>query len=205
MNPTITPEQTKQLASWVGQRDLILVDIGNKKTEQEKLTKTNLELAESNTEIQNSVQQSIGRLEELEKKEKEYTTKVGVALSDFLVEKNTLEVRIEYLKKEIDLLECERITLVGMFGDLKNIHSDILGNANEMNKTVGENVKLNSQNTIEIKNLLNDIKGELQKIHDVNAENVAKTNVVINDLPRIIFDLQKDIAERKKINKVKLS
>ena len=191
MNPTITPEQTKQLASWVSQRDLILVDIGNKKTEQEKLTKTNLELAESNTEIQNSVQQFIGRLEELDKKEKEYTTKVGVALSDFLVEKNTLEVRIEYLKKEIDLLECERITLIGMFEDLKNVHTDILGNANEMNKTVGENVKLNSQSTIEIRNLLNDIKGEVQKIHDVNSENVEKTNRVIAEIPRIVFDSHK--------------
>ena len=62
MNPTLTPEQTKQLASWVGQRDLILVDIGNKKTEQENLTKTNSELAVSNTEIQNKIQQSDGRL-----------------------------------------------------------------------------------------------------------------------------------------------
>jgi chromosome segregation ATPase len=205
MNPTITPEQTKQLASWVGQRDLILVDISNLRTEKEGLTKTNLELAESNTEIQNKIQQSVGRLEELEKKEKEVGQKVSAENAVLGMQKTQLETQLEYLKKEIGLLECERITLIGMFGDLKNVHTDILGNANEMNKTVGENVKLNSQSTVEIKNLLVEIKGELQKIHDVNEQNVSKTNVVINDLPRIIFDLQKDIAERKKFNKVKLS
>jgi chromosome segregation ATPase len=187
----MTPEQTKQLASWVSQRDLILVDIGNKKTEQEKLTKTNLELAGSNTEIQNKVQQSIGRLEELEKKEIQNSEKLSIRRYELYVEKTQLETQIEGLKKEIGLLECERITLIGMFEDLKSVHADILGNANEMNKTVGENVKLNSQSTIEIRNLLNDIKGEVQKIHDVNSENVEKTNRVIAEIPRIVFDSHK--------------
>jgi chromosome segregation ATPase len=191
MNPTITPEQTKQLASWVSQRDLILVDIGNKRTEQEKLTKTNLELAASNTEIQDKIQQSIGRLEELEKKEIQNSEKLSIRRYELYVEKTQLETQLEYLKKEIGLLECERITLIGMFEDLKNVHTDILGNANEMNKTVGENVKLNSQSTIEIRNLLNDIKGEVQKIHDVNSENVEKTNRVIAEIPRIVFDSHK--------------
>jgi len=191
MNPTITPEQTKQLASWVGQRDLILVDISNLRTEQEKLIKTNLELAASNTEIQNKIQQSVGRLQELYDREKDVVKNVSVELADLRVEKTQLETQLEDLKKEIGLLECERITLVGMFGDLRSVHTDILGNANEMNKTVGDTVKLNSQSTIEIRNLLTDIKGEVQKIHDVNSENVDKTNRVIAEIPRIVFDSHK--------------
>jgi len=64
----ITPEQQKQLDSWAIQRDTILKEISDANTEKDNLTKGNIILAESNTEISNKVQQSVGRLEELDKK-----------------------------------------------------------------------------------------------------------------------------------------
>lgn len=203
MNEELTQEQKQQLVSWVSQRDSILVDIANKRVEQEQLTLSNKNLAASNAEIQGSISRSIGRLEELDKLEKEYEEIVSTTLATTLVQKTQLETEIQGLKKEISLLECERITLVGMFGDLKEIHAQYSKDANDINRAVGETVQKNSQMTTEISNLLITLKDEIKKVIDVNTANVEKTNVVINDLPRIIFDLQRELFERKKFNKIK--
>ena len=55
----------------------------------------------------------------------------------------------------------------------------------------------------EIENLLIEVKNQVKQIIDINESNVAKTNVVINDLPKIIFDLQRELFERKQFNKIK--
>mgnify|MGYP000010226054 CR=1 FL=1 len=68
MNPLL-PEQQKQIDSWVSQRDSILLDISIKREESAKLIERNKELASSNTEIADKIQQSEGRLIELSKKE----------------------------------------------------------------------------------------------------------------------------------------
>jgi chromosome segregation ATPase len=200
----MNPEQTKQLASWVSQRDLILVDISNLRTEQEKLTKTNLELAGSNTEIQNKIQQSVGRLQELYDREKDVVKNVSVELSGLRVEKTQLETKIEDLSKEIGFLTTHKNDLVELTDKLLTAHDVVTHNALSIDKVAGDAVKVNSDNVREIERLLATMKEELKKTIDVNEQNVSKTNVVINDLPRIIFDLQKDIAERKKFNKVKI-
>ena len=47
------------------------------------------------------------------------------------------------------------------------------------------------------------MSGEFKKIIDINNDNCEKAKTVMVDMPRIIFDMQKDILERKTLNKVK--
>lgn len=200
----LTPEQTKQLASWVSQRDSILLDIANLRTEQEKLTTINKNLAESNTEIETKVLISIGRLKELDKQESESVDIISTELANSRVEKTQLETQKEGLRKEITVLTETKNVLVEMCATLKNAFDGVLDRVNGLDVTIGNAVKVNNDNVRTIENLLVNAGGELQKIIDVNAKNVEKTNIIINELPRIIFDLQRDIVERKKKHIIKI-
>ena len=59
-------------------------------------------------------------------------------------------------------------------------------------------------NKMLVKSILENDHHYMEELFSI-VLNVEKTNVVINDLPRIIFDLQTDIIERKKFNRVKIS
>ena len=203
MNEELTQEQKQQLSSWVSQRDLILLDIANKRVEQEKLISINKNLAASNTDIQDKISRSKGRLEELDKLEKEYEGITSTELASTLVQKSQLETEIAGLKKEIGLLFSQKETLVDLINGLTIIHNRLSENANVVEGQIGRVSAVNSANRKEVELLLEKVKSEVQKVLDVTALNVEKTNAVIVELPRIIFDLQKDIIERKKFNKTK--
>lgn len=202
----LTLEQKQQLDSWVSQRDAILVEIGNLRTEQEKLTLKNKNLAESNTEIQDSINRSKGRLEELDKLEKEYEGITSNELASTLIQKTELETSIADLLKEVGVLVNQKEDLIKTIKELSGISETLSKSLNGIEGNIGKTAEDNSANRREVEQLLEKIKSEVQKLLDVNAENVEKTNVVINELPRIIFDLQRDILERReKFNKTKQS
>ena len=203
MNEEFSPEQKNNLSSWAGQRDAILLDIANQRTEQEKLKLTNKSLAESNTEIQDKINVGLGRLEELDKKEKLYEEIISTNLSDSLVQKSQLQSEITGLKNEIGLLFSQKETLVDLILNLTSIHNKLSESAVETEKMIGAVTQVNSDNAKELQNLLIEVKNQVKQIIDVNESNVAKTNVVINDLPKIIFDLQRELFERKQFNKIK--
>lgn len=203
MNEELTPEQKAQLSSWVSQRDLILVDIANKRVEQEKLTLTNKNLAASNTEIQDSINRSKGRLEELDKLEKEYEGITSNELASILAQKTQLETDVAGLKKEIGILITERDDLLAAIQKLVAIHKTLSESANVVEGQIGKVSEINTANRREVEMLIDKVKSEVQKVLDVTALNVDKTNAVINELPKMIFDLQREILERKHFSKIK--
>ncbi len=204
MDQKLTPEQEKQLVSWVSQRDLILLDIANKKTESEKLTITNKNLASSNTEISDRIQQSIGRLEELEKKEKERALLMVPEIADLSSEKSVLQTQVSSLKSEISTLSETKKKLHEDILYISKVYEAVCSRASNLDRIVSETVKLNSDNAFGIKNILVEAGAELQKMIDKGSENVAVTNKLISEIPKIIVDLHRDVLERKKINKHKI-
>lgn len=203
MENSLTPEQKLQLGSWASQRDSILQEIAEKRVENEKLIEANKNLALSNTEIANKIQQSIGRLEEITKKEKEYISLITLDKADLISEKSVLQSDISYLKKEIELLKENRSVLIENNETLNNTYNKVFIRVSDTENIIEEVVRINSENAREVENILITAGSELKKVVDINSELVAKTNVVINKLPEIIFDIQRDIMERKTLNRVK--
>lgn len=201
MNPEITPEQKQQLDSWSKQRDAILGEISVLRIESEKLIKNNENLAAANTDIQEKINQSLGRLDEMTKKEEEFGTLTDVKIVELSSQKAVLESKIEDLNRTVILLERQKDSLENTIRSLTDVSEKVFSQTSSLEKNVEDARKISSENLTETNNLLIALKGEFQKLIDINAENVKRTNVVINDLPRIIFDLQKNILERRTINK----
>ncbi len=204
MDSQLTPEQKRQLDSWAAQRDSILRDIGEKKTESEKLTVTNVQLAASNTEISNKIQQSIGRLEELDKQEAKRTAFTTLENANLNVEKSILQTEVSSLKSEISSLSTIKEGLKSDIESVTKVHEAVFSRASEIERIVGETVKLNSTNASEIKTILGDAGIELKKIIDIGRENVEVTNQAILKLPKIVVDLHRNVIERQKIPRAKI-
>lgn len=198
----LSQDQKAQLSSWASQRDILLADIANLKDEKQKLVIGNNQLAESNTDIVDRINQNIGRLTELDKKEEEYEKIVSAEIANLLPKKTELQAEISNLKKEVDFYISQKDSLLDLIMKLTSIHNKLSENALHTEKMIGHVTEVNSSNVREVESLLITIKNEVKKIIDLNAENVDKTNKVITELPRIIFDLQRDILERKHFNKI---
>lgn len=203
MNQDLTPEQKEMLTTWVGQRDSLLKEISELRIQQESLVVSNKNLSESNTEIANKIQQSIGRLEELKKKEEERISLIDINISENLKKKSLLEVEISKLLSEISFLKDNKENL---FNDIKNItstHELIFNQTGNISRIINETVILNSENTRQIKNILVDAGNELEKITKFAEKNVEVTNKAILEIPKIIVDIHRDVIERRKISKHK--
>lgn len=199
-----TPAQKKQLDNWAIERDLVLAEISINRIENERLEKINKDLAASNTEIADKIQQSLGRLEEMTIREKELDTLVSIESAELSTQKSELQASITGLMKEIGLLKENKSLLVESIEVLTQIHDRVFNRVSGLEKTLGEITQVSSTNTKEIESILIAARTELQRITDISAINVEKTNAVIHELPRIIFELQRDILERKKFNKIKV-
>jgi len=203
MNPLL-PEQQKQIDSWVSQRDSILLDISIKREESAKLIERNKELASSNTEIADKIQQSEGRLIELSKKETEMAGFTTIENSELKTEKSKLEEEVYRLKISESHLILRKEELNADIEAITKIHESVFKHVGVIEQIVGETVKINSQNAREIKNILVEAGNELIKIIEVAEKNVEVTNRAIVEIPQIILDLHKSVLERRIINKRKI-
>lgn len=197
----LSGQESVNLNSWSAKRDALLSEISVKESESKRLSEINRVLAESNTEIENKIIGSRGRMAELDKQEEEYALTIGIEVNDLIVQKTKLQTERESLVQEINTLTSQKNVLSEVVTTMQTVHDKLFISAHAMDQVVGDVGKINSENVTTINNLLGQAVQSLQTIIDVNALNVQKTNVVINDLPRIIFDLQRDILERKKFNK----
>lgn len=203
MNPELTTEQKNQLSKWVVQRDSILLDISNNRVENDKLVLSNKDLAASNTEISDRVQQSIGRIEELKKKEEEFGSLTQSSNLSLVSENSRLQSENSSLITSNASLKSEKDSLVFDIKNLFEIRTKVFESVNGLESMVGGITAISSENATKINNILIAAGEELQKIIEINKVNVVKTNAIINDLPVMIFNLQRDIIERKRITKVR--
>ncbi len=199
----LTPEQKKQLDSWASQRDAILNDIAINRTESEKLIEKNKELASSNTDISDRIQQSIGRLYELEKKEDERADLVRPENFTLIALKSHLQAEVSSLRSEIEKLNISKNNLHSDIESITKVHQAVFSRASDIERIVSETTIINSSNAREIKNILSEAGIELKKIIDVGSQNVAVTNRLISEVPKMIVDIHRDVIERKKINRHK--
>lgn len=199
MGNELTPEQNEQLKTWAGQRDALLLGISQLRTQYEKDSATNKILAESNTEIQNSINESKGRLKELLATEQEFsilTLKENVLLQ---AEKSTLEATITGLKNEVSLLEKNKVLLSQGNTELKDAHDRAFNRINSIDKIVEHVTRVSSANISDIEKLLVVLTDSVKSIVAINEMNVAATNVVIDKLPKVFFDVQRQSLKKIQI------
>jgi seryl-tRNA synthetase len=195
----ITPEQKEQLSNWSIQRDALLGEIATLKTEKEKLSKDNTEIALSSIDIAKRIEQSIGRLAELDNTEKLYMEIVDSKIPELEAEKSRLTTEIDHLIIQLSSLGEKKEDIQKDIEFLIRVQSEVFNRTEILVKVVDHVTKINSTNMIEIETLVNLIKTKTEEILKLSTEDIEAHNRILNEIPRLFVELQKKVLIRKPI------
>jgi chromosome segregation ATPase len=194
-----TPEQVTQLSTWASERDTILSEISILKDEKEKIIKQRNEAAESATEIENKVQQFIGRMAELDKQEKQYEEIVSVEIPKLETHKTRLETQITALASLLDGLEITKSKLQTDIEFLTKVQSEIFNRTEILEKVVEHVTNVSSANIKELNNAVIEITTKVKDILALSDSELKAHTEILNEIPRLFVELQKKILIRQKI------
>ena len=194
-----TKEQKAQLKTWSEQRDEFLSDISKLKIEKEKLQVTNRELADSSSDIHDTMNVVRGRIEELKIKESELPEVISKEIAFLESKKSTLEAEITVLGKLIDVLIPQKDSLEIDIEKALSTFEVLKGEALLLDKVVDRVTSVSKSNVDKIDLLVSNLAKSLEEIIEVNRKNVFETNIVIDKVPKMIMEAQKHGLIKNKI------
>lgn len=195
----ITPEQKAYLATFAGKRDAALLEISNLQIAKEKLEKTNKELAISCSDTEVRMNQIIGRIEELQKKEAELPLLVSKEIASLQSQKTCLETEIMNLSKLVEVLTVQKTSLEKDVSSALANFTALKDEAISLDSVVDHVTRVSKNNVTLIDDLVAKLARSLEEIIEVNKKNVFETNVVIDKLPRMLVEIQKKGLISKKL------
>lgn len=191
------PSQKKQIVAWATLRDEKLREISNLDIEIETKTKKSSELGKSNQEIEKQISLSTGRLVELEIKEKERESLVSKEVVALESRKATLVSEVSTLEINKIALEEEAKNKVVLLETLKEIFDSLNTKVNLTSNTIAKVLESNQKYSVINKESFNEMKNSLDALIVVNKNNTEQTKIILDKLPRFIFELQKPIPIRR--------
>lgn len=195
----ITPEQKAYLATFAGKRDAALLEISNLQIAKEKLEKTNKELAKSCSDTEVRMNQIIGRIDELKKKEAELPLLVSKEVANLQSQKTCLETEIMNLSKLVEVLTVQKTSLDKDVSSALATFTALKDEAISLDSVVDHVTRVSKNNVTLIDDLVAKLARSLEEIIEVNKKNVFETNVVIDKLPRMLVEIQKKGLISKKL------
>jgi len=194
-----TQEQKKQLNRWAVERDEILESISKLKSEETALKKININLSNSNTDIENRTNQAIGRLNEIEKQEESRKNLISIEVANLEKQKTALENQIPSLEVKVNDLTSQISLVTSILTNITDVHEKVFDKVNSMDKIIEHVTRVSSQNIHDIDEFMGLLKTSIQEIIDKNTKNVQSTDIILEKLPKYIFELQKPIPIRRAI------
>ena len=195
----MTKEQKTQLISWAEQRDSLLLEISNLRTENEKLQNHNKELSNSNSDIETRISEIRGRIEELKIKESELPPVITKEVAFLQSKKTVLESEIINLSKIVEILTSQKTSLEADVSFALGTFEVIKGETLLLDKIVDKVTTVSLTNSDRIKNIVDNLEKSLEEIIAVNKKNVFETNVVLEKLPVMLVELRKNSLIKNKI------
>ena len=199
MDNEMTHEQKEKLKTWAEKRDELLQEIAVLQLSYEKLKKSNKELANSSSDIEERMFEIRGRIKELLTKEIELVPLTIKKIANLETKKTVLETEVTNLIKMIEVLTSQKASLesdVSLSLDNFEILKD---GAIVLDKVVDHVTVVSKNNAEKIDLLVANLGTSLEELVDVNKKNVFETNIVIDKVPKMIMECQKHGLINKKI------
>ena len=192
-----TSEQLKAIQTWSGQRESLLFEIGSLSTERDRLSEAVTEKSHSLTDVALDISNAHGRLTILKTLEEHSRSSVSLDVAQLEARKSRLEAECvakeEYLKI-LDFRCSEKVAEIGVLSLAQDKMSD---QSEVVDQIVGQVIEKSLSAVSEMKVFMADIETIVGHVIQKSNENVNQTNIVLEKLPRYIFELQKPIPIRR--------
>ncbi len=193
----LTPAQLKVIQTWTEQRDSLLREIGQFSAELEVVTKSTKEKGLALADLNQSIAEVRGRLAEITALETRMSTSLPNEIAVLEMRKSRLQSECALLDETIAAGANKHQATVFAIEVLEKAHDVMKDQSAIVNRVVGEIIQTSEVHTSEMKTIMTEIKAISDQVVDRGNENVAQTNIVLEKLPRYIFELQKPIPVRR--------
>jgi len=196
MNP-LSPAQQTQVKAWTEQRDSLLREIGTYTTERDERKKEADAEALRLTDLHRSISDAEGRLSVLERLVAERKNSVSIELSELIARKSRLEGEVSTEEAKLKGAKSEHQTILAATAALTDAHG-IVKDQTDAIGAILSNIKTTSIDHLsESKVILAETKAIADTVLDRANENLDQTKIVIEKMPKFIFDMQKPIPVRR--------
>lgn len=199
----LLPEQKKQLGAWVVQRDAILDSIAKKRVEEQGLIDSVKTLSDSETDLSNRIQQSIGRIVELDSVEKKRVDLVSKEIVDLESQKTRLETEVEFYKKDIESMKIEKGELAKDIVLLMQAHDSVFSRMSILETIIEHITRTNSLNVGDLEKSVSQLIEKVQTILNQSTIHLDAHTKILGDIPKLFVELRRTSMEREVINKHK--
>lgn len=192
-----TPAQAKAIETWTEKRDALLREIGIYESRLQVVKKDCIEGGLALDDLNKQIAEARGRLAELDALEERHKSSISVAVAELEVRKTRLETECTAMEKRLkDGAESEAqiATSIKILGEAHDKMSD---QAQIVNRVVGEIIQTSQLHTSEMKTIMDSIRTVSTEVIDKGKKNIEQTNIVLGELPRFIFELQRPIPVRR--------
>lgn len=193
----LTPAQIKVIETWTEKRDILLREIGVYQTQlndhKKELTGAGLNLAD----LHKSIAEARGRLAELDALEERHKNSISVELAELEIRKTRLETECTDMEKRIKASETEQSRIVTSITVLCEAHDKMADQAKIVNDVVSQIIQTSQSHTSDMRDIMAEIRTIAAEVIEKGNENVKQTGIVLEKLPKYIFELQRPIPVRR--------
>lgn len=195
---TFTPAQQKAIQSWTEQRDGLLREIGNYSSELDVLKASTKSEGLALADLHRSISQARGRLEELAALEERHRGSVSTDVYELEVRKSRLEGECLLLEEQKKGASEQYSILTTAIAELQSAHDTMKDQASIVNRVTGELIQTSQAHISESKTMMSEIRTVFGAVIDKGNENVKQTGIILEKLPKYIFELQRPIPVRRR-------
>lgn len=193
-----TPAQLKQLQTWADQRDSLLREIGVYTVERDDRKKEAEAQGLALADLHRSISEANGRISELSALEDRTKNSVSIEVAELVARKSRLEGECEAKESELEAAKDVLAAVVSSTAELSAVHNIVKDQAAIVGSVLGSITDASITH-------LSDAKGIIAEIRTISAEvvekankNLEQTNIIIEKLPKYIFELQRPIPVRRR-------
>ncbi len=196
MNP-LTTQQRAALQGWAEQRDVLLGEVRVATIERDAIRAQAKDEGQALAGLHVSIGEARGRLAELDAAEARYRTSVASDIAALEVRKAELECECAALVVDGDDVRSRHVEIAAETEALVAANAAIREQASVVEAVVGQIVETGRALGAEAKLAMAEVRTVAAEVIERGNENLAQTKIVLDKLPRYIFELQKPIPIRR--------
>jgi len=185
------------IETWTEKRDTLLREIGILETEKADRTKENAQAGLNLDEINKQIAEARGRLAELDALEERKKNSLSIEVAELEARKSRLEGECTEKEKAIVKATEEENRISDSITLLSNAHGKMSDQAAIVNKVVGDMIETTQNHVNNTRTIMLEIETVSNRVIEKGNENVKQTGIILEKLPRYIFELQKPIPIRR--------
>jgi len=192
-----TPAQVKAIQGWTEQRDSLLRDIGLLSPELEAKQNASVEAGQNLAALHIQIGEAKGRLAELTALEDRHRTSVAIDVAELDARKSRLEAECQSKEDESKTWDARKVEHTSAIETLVLAHDKMSDQATIVEQVVGQVIEVSKNAVSDIKTSMAEIRTIATEVIEKGNANVTQTNIVLEKLPKYIFELQRPIPIRR--------